>query len=178
MAEEIKKGYTIIPTYILETIFSRNFSKRQIKVLLFMLRFSFGCGSFETTLNSCDFRLTGLRTNVVSVELRKLKELKVIRGIAGSKRVAINPVIGEWIIEQNSLIPGGELSNLVSSLVSKQLRQKTKTVPQKLVLDSEVEANSTLKDILKIFNKNSGIYRRKELEASRRELYEHFKFPR
>src|ERR1700685_4165740 len=55
-----KRGYMLMPNKILEALVTRDFSKRQLKILLLILRMSLGCQRFAMKYENRHFKLCGL----------------------------------------------------------------------------------------------------------------------
>jgi phage replication O-like protein O len=152
--QQIREGYTIMPNKIEEALVTGDFSKRQLKILLVILRMSLGCQSFAMNYENNYFRLAGIYRNVIPGELKKLEAMKVIRIDREKKLIAFNFVTSEWEMIQIGNMNLEKLSALMTRVVSKQIDQKSISMTRTLHSESELTANSVLKYILNIFNKN------------------------
>jgi hypothetical protein len=84
--------YTKIENKILDKILTSNFTKRQLKILLFVIRFSYGLGRKHAVLKKRDFYFAGILPYHVEEELKKL----ILRGV-----VKWNPKLGIFWINRN-----------------------------------------------------------------------------
>jgi hypothetical protein len=86
-------AYTKIENRILDKILTSNFTKRQLKILLFIIRFSYGLGRKPyAVLKKKDFYFAGILPYHVEDELKKL----ILRGV-----VKWNPKLGIFWINRN-----------------------------------------------------------------------------
>ncbi|MEO0242796.1 MAG: replication protein [candidate division WOR-3 bacterium] len=85
-------AYTKIENKILDKILASNFTKRQLKILLFIIRFSYGLGRKYAVLKKRDFSFTGVLPYHVEDELKKL----IVRGV-----IKWNPRLGIFWINRN-----------------------------------------------------------------------------
>jgi len=84
--------YTKVENKILDKILTSNFTKRQLKILLFIIRFSYGLGRKYAVLKKRDFYFAGILPYHVEEELKKL----ILRGV-----VKWNPKLGIFWINRN-----------------------------------------------------------------------------
>jgi hypothetical protein len=84
--------YTKIKNRILDKILTSNFTKRQLKILLFIIRFSYELGRKYAVLKKKDFYFAGILPYHVEEELKKL----ILRGV-----VKWNPKLGIFWINRN-----------------------------------------------------------------------------
>ena len=85
-------AYIKISTRILDKIITSNFTKSQLKILLFIIRFSYGLNRKYAVLKKKDFYFAGVLPYHVEGELKKL----IIRGV-----VKWNPKLGIFWINRN-----------------------------------------------------------------------------
>jgi len=85
-------AYTKIENRILDKILTSNFTKRQLKILLFIIRFSYGLNRKFAVLKKKDFYFAGVSPYHVEAELKKL----VLRGV-----IRWNPQLGIFRINRN-----------------------------------------------------------------------------
>jgi hypothetical protein len=84
--------YTKIENKILDKILTSNFTKRQLKILLFIIRFSYGLGRKYAVLRKRDFYFACILPYHVEDELKKL----ILRGV-----IKWNPKLGIFWINGN-----------------------------------------------------------------------------
>jgi hypothetical protein len=92
-------GYTKFDNPLLEKILTSGFTKRQLKILLLIVRFSSGCQKTYAVLRRNDFAYAGISAYCITDELKKLVKLRVIRWHAARDLVWINPNLGEWAVD-------------------------------------------------------------------------------
>jgi phage replication O-like protein O len=85
-------AYTKIENRILDKILTSNFTKRQLKILLFIIRFSYGLNKPYAVLKKRDFYFAGVLPYHVEDELKKL----ILRGV-----IKWNPKLGIFWINRN-----------------------------------------------------------------------------
>jgi hypothetical protein len=85
-------AYTKIENRILDKILTSNFTKRQLKILFFIIRFSHGLGRKYAVLKKKDFYFAGILPYHVEEELKKL----ILRGV-----IKWNPKLGIFWINRN-----------------------------------------------------------------------------
>ena len=172
-----KRGYMLMPNKILEALVTRDFSKRQLKILLLILRMSLGCQRFAMKYENRHFKLCGLYRNSIPAELAELEKLKVIRIDREKKWIAFNFLVAEWQVVQIGNMDSEKVSKLVKGVVSKQIDSQSVSMTPILHLANELEGDPDLKYILKIFNKNK--LKRYERERKLRDFKENlFRFDR
>ncbi|HVO28761.1 MAG TPA: replication protein [Candidatus Paceibacterota bacterium] len=123
------KGYTRFPHELLEAIISGGFSAREMKVLLVIVRTSYGFHHRYANLRNLDFRMAKLWPSGIALALRKLYIKKVIDvRIEGKERlIGINDPAG-WRGYQNSTADSEKITKMVTSALSKQFKAKTVSV--------------------------------------------------
>ncbi|MEM3423932.1 MAG: replication protein [Nitrososphaeria archaeon] len=72
-------AYTKIENKLLDKISTSNFTKRQLKILLFIIRFSYGLGKKYAVLKKKDFYFTGIFPYHVEDKLKKLIVRSVVK---------------------------------------------------------------------------------------------------
>jgi hypothetical protein len=92
-------GYTKFDNPLLEKILTSGFTKRQLKILLLIVRFSAGCQKTYAVLRRNDFAYAGISPYCITDELKKLVKLRVIRWDPARDLVWINPNLGEWVVD-------------------------------------------------------------------------------
>jgi hypothetical protein len=72
-------GYTKFDNSILEKVLTSNLTKRQLKILLLIVRFSSGCQKNYEVLRKSDYAYAGISPYCVTGELEKLVKLRVVK---------------------------------------------------------------------------------------------------
>jgi hypothetical protein len=85
-------AYIKIENRILDKILISNFTKRQLKILLFIIRFSYGLGRKYAVFKKRDFYFADIPSYHVKDELKKV----IIEGV-----VKWNPKLGIFWINRN-----------------------------------------------------------------------------
>ena len=96
---EIDDGHTKIANELLDAIISRDFSKRQLKIIFFIIRKTYGWNKSEDDISRSQMSdETGLKNPHITTTIQELLELNVI--IVGSgkyaKRYKINKYYDTW----------------------------------------------------------------------------------
>ncbi len=97
-------GYTKFDNSVLEKVVTSNLTKRQLKILLLIIRFASGCQKTYAVLRRNDYTYAGVSPYCITNELEKLVKLRVLRWDARRDMVWINPRLGEWAVDK----PGGK----------------------------------------------------------------------
>lgn len=96
---EIDDGHTKIANELLDAIICSDFSKRQLKILLFIIRKTYGWNKSEDDISRTQIvDETGLKSPHVTTTIQELLELNVIIVSAGkyAKRYKINKYYDTW----------------------------------------------------------------------------------
>ncbi len=99
-------GFTKFDNQLLERILTSKFTRRQIKILLLLLRYSTGYQKTYAVVRKSDFTLAGVSPSAISEELRKLYWLGVIRWDPAKGIIWINQHMDEWTVENVGDNPG------------------------------------------------------------------------
>ncbi len=91
-------GFTKVENKMLEKILTADLSKRQLKILLLVIRFSFGCQKNYCLLKNKNFSYSRVSPYCIKKELEKLIEKEVIKCNPKKEMVWINKNIGEWLV--------------------------------------------------------------------------------
>ena len=86
-----------IPNKILDQIVTSNFTKRQLKILLLIIKSSYGLNMSYAVLNKKDFFHAGVLPYHVEDELKKLVIRGVIKWNPDKKMFWINLCLKEWV---------------------------------------------------------------------------------
>ena len=92
-------GFTKFDNQLLEKVLTSRLTKRQLKILLLILRYSAGYQKTYAVLRKSDFVCAGVPQNSITEELRKLFWLGVIRWDPTRSLVWINPHLDQWAVE-------------------------------------------------------------------------------
>lgn len=94
-------GFTKIDNSILEKILTSDLTKRQLKILFMLVRFSFGCQKDYAVLKNNDFTYSGVSPFCIKKELKKLTDRRVIRWNPGTEIIWINKSLNEWGVDKH-----------------------------------------------------------------------------
>lgn len=119
MASTQTKEFTKVPNELLEAILATNFTKRQQKIILMILRLSYGCGKEYALLRPSDFTVAGVHKNNIKKELQQLAAAGVIT--VEGKHITLNKNHLDW---QLSPIDSG---NRFREILHRNLANKTRT---------------------------------------------------
>lgn len=97
----IMNGFTKIENRLFEKILTSNFTKRQIKILLLIIRFSYGCQKSYAVLKNKDFSYAQVSCYCIKDELRKLVEKRIIRWNPVKDMVWINKNLSVWAVDNS-----------------------------------------------------------------------------
>jgi phage replication O-like protein O len=98
-------GFTKIENKLFEKILTSNFTKRQLKILLLIVRFSFGCQKNYAILKNQDFTYAQVSPYCIKVELMKLIEKRVIERDSEKGMILINKNLNEWTVDNSGNNP-------------------------------------------------------------------------
>jgi len=99
-------GFTKFDNQLLERILTSKFTRRQLKILLLLLRYSIGYQKTYAVVRKSDFALAGVSSAAITEELRKLYWLGVIRWDPAKGIIWINHHMDEWTVENAGDSPG------------------------------------------------------------------------
>ena len=99
-------GFTKFDNQLLERILTSKFTRRQIKILLLILRYSTGYQKTYAVVRKSDFAMAGVSSAAITEELRRLYWLGVIRWDPAKDLIWINLHLDEWTVENVGDIPG------------------------------------------------------------------------
>lgn len=100
---QLENGYTRIANEILEVIYGTNFNATQLKIILCVIRYTYGFGRKSHSLSvSFINKATGISKRYISSELSKLIKNKVLIGVeeytvTKSRKLQLNKNYKEWI---------------------------------------------------------------------------------
>ena len=99
-------GFTKFDNQLLQRILASKFTRRQLKILLLLLRYSIGYQKTYAVLKKSDFTLAGVSPSAITEELRRLYWLGVIRWDPAKGIFWINQHLDEWTVENVGNSPG------------------------------------------------------------------------
>ena len=94
---------TKIENRILEKIITSNFTKRQLKILLFIIRFSFSLNKKYAVFEKKDFFYAEISPYHVESELKKLIIRGVIKWSPDKRKFWINKNLWEWVDKKHKI---------------------------------------------------------------------------
>ena len=95
-------GFTKIDNRILERLITSDLMKRQIKIILLILRLSAGCQKSYALLEKKDFRIAGIDRKHIKREIEKLCSLKILNLDSERKIYWINDA-REWKVKRKDV---------------------------------------------------------------------------
>ncbi|KAF1084946.1 Bacteriophage replication protein O [Sporotomaculum syntrophicum] len=118
MANPQPGEFTRISNKLFEAIILTNFKKRQLNIILLVIRLSYGCGRDYAVLRQADFKIIGIDKSDINKELQLLAECGVLT-VTGN-RVALNKDYDCWRIARAR--PGG--ADSFKQLLRRNLEEK------------------------------------------------------
>ena len=94
-------GFTKIENRIFEKILTSNLTKRQLKILFLIIRFSFGCQKNYAILKNNDFSYAKVSPYCIKDELRTLARTRIIKWNPEKAMVWINNDLSEWLVDNS-----------------------------------------------------------------------------
>lgn len=92
-----RRGFTRFPNDFLEAIYTLDFTDRERRMLLFIIRFTYGCKNRKSIfLTNSDFSIIGIDRSDASKIVRKLMTKKVVEK-KSNRAIGINLRIDEWM---------------------------------------------------------------------------------
>lgn len=157
-------NFTRVPNRILTALITLDLTKRQMKIILLVLRLTYGCQVPWAFYEKKYFRVAGLHRSAIGQELDQLCDMKVLDMDEDRKVVRVNPNRESWQCSQNKNIPADAVPDLVTQMLSKQLKNVSvlRTLPSEKVDeidDSEMEARSVKKLKKGIERKNQEFFK-------------------
>ena len=159
---------------ILEQIMVSDFSKRQLSILLFILRLSWGCGKKEAIIpHQSDFEMVGVGKGHIKAEIDWLIEAKVIT--RDNDCYSFNKDYDCWRISRARAYSQMKVTEMVTLNLSHNQQKVTKTVTERLPKEelsgyqngNNAKANlATSKEILNKYIKNKKEIIKKEKGSS------------
>lgn len=146
----MKIKFTRVPNSILTALITRDLTKRQVKIILLVIRLTYGCQVPWAFYEKKYFRVAGLHRGAIGQELRALVAMQVVAMDTEQKIVRVNPRVELWQCSRNGNIDPDSVPDLIREMLSKQLRNvpALRTLPDdKLdeIDDSEIQTRSVKK---------------------------------
>ncbi|WP_027365088.1 replication protein [Desulfotruncus alcoholivorax] len=123
MANPQPDEFTRISNELFEAIILSNFKKRQLNIILLVIRLSYGCGHKYAILRQADFQLIGIDKSDIKKELNLLVESGVLSISLTGERITLNKDYERWSIPRAQ--PGGQ--DKFKQLLARNLMVKTTT---------------------------------------------------
>jgi phage replication O-like protein O len=92
-------GFTKVDNPLLERVITSRFTKRQLKILLLVIRFSFGYQKTYALLRKNDFSYAGVSPSCIKDELKKLVRMRVLGWDTKKDTFWLNPDLRDWGVE-------------------------------------------------------------------------------
>lgn len=112
-------GFTKLDNDLLRVIFTSDFTKRQLKILLLIIRFSYGYHKGYAVLKKRDFSAAGVSPYCIKDELKKLVQMQVIGSDPSHDALWINEDLSAWAVEG----PGENMRRLARISVNNSLKR-------------------------------------------------------
>jgi len=144
------KGFFKFSNLLFESIiFNNSLSKRQIKILFLIIRFSIGCNRAVARLKPSDFTLVGIYSSDISNELNQLvlKELIVWKREANQMWIT-RKMVSESLQKSNKKFSKLLTRNLVKHSID--IEQNTNNYIKKTLINTnQTDNRNTVKNIYK-----------------------------
>ena len=170
---QLKNGYTKIVNNLLEQFFIRDFSPIQLRILLMLIRFSYGCNKKTAKIKPQNlFNTAYVYEGDIKRELKHLERNKVITCNYEEKIFSLNKNFDEWKISFHKLFDEEKFSKLLHINLSCGLSKNL--VDNKEIetgnADSESTSNLPKESIKKDKeNNNTYIYDNKEIQKKKKD---------
>jgi phage replication O-like protein O len=92
-------GFTKFENQLLEKVLTSQLTKRQLKILLLVIRFSVGYQKDYAVIRQSDFEFAGLSRSCIADELKKLSALRVIQWDIKRSLIWVNPNLQQWRVK-------------------------------------------------------------------------------
>jgi len=142
-------GFTKFPNHILDAIYARRFTARQLRIIAYVMRMTEGCQTRIMRFSNADFQVCGLYKGIIKKELQRLEVQGVVKIDWNEGLISVNTAIWEWKTPQNSNLETDERSNLITKKLSKQLRNGINLITKRADKTSSANENLIRKEIIK-----------------------------
>lgn len=102
-------GFTKFDNELLQKILTTDLTKRQLKILLLIIRFSYGYQKSYAILRKNDFSYAGVSPYCIKEELKKLAKIRVVLWNPENDTLRINPNLPDWQLDKPVKNPGDSL---------------------------------------------------------------------
>ena len=158
----MKVKFTRVPNSILTALITRDFTKRQAKIVLLVVRLTYGCQVPWAFYEKRYFQVAGLHRGTIGQELRRLCERRVLDMDDERKVVRVNPHAEAWQCSRNENIDADSVPDLMREMISKQLRNipVLRTLPDEKLdeIDDFEFASRSLKKLKKEILKKDKLF--------------------
>ena len=124
-------AYTRIANELLETIILTNLKKRQLKIIMLIIRLSYGCGRSYAVLRQADYKITGIDKSDIKQELEQLAGCGILT-ITGD-RVTINRDCDNWRIAPSQQCGADSFKQILKRNLPGKTVGETPTIANELV---------------------------------------------
>ena len=140
---QLKNGYTKIVNNLLEQFFIRDFSPIQSRILLMLIRFSYGCNKKTAKIKPQNlFNTAYVYEGDIKRELKHLERNKVITCNFENKTFALNKNFDEWKISFHKLFDEEKFAKLLHINLSCGLSENLVDNEEMKAGNTDAESNS------------------------------------
>lgn len=140
---QLKNGYTKIVNNLLEQFFIRDFSPIQLRILLMLIRFSYGCNKKTAKIKPQNlFNTAYVYEGDIKRELKHLERNKVITCNFENKTFALNKNFDEWKISFHKLFDEEKFAKLLHINLSCGLSENLVDNEEMKAGNTDTESNS------------------------------------
>lgn len=123
---QLENGYIRIATDLMNEIIRRDFSKRQLAIMHFIIRLSYGCHRKDCIIEKFNlFELAGLNKSDIKKELKFLRECRVLNWDEEAMIFSINKDYEKWQINPSK----GYDKEKINQLVHVNIKKKVSEIP-------------------------------------------------
>jgi len=128
MANPQPDKFTRISNELLEAVLLTNFTKRQLNIILLVIRFSYGCGRKYALLRQSDFGIAGIYKGDVKRELEQLEAADVLH--VDGEKISLNKDHDRWRISPVNTGSRERLKEVLKRNLEEKKVSKTLTEPE------------------------------------------------
>ena len=140
---QLKNGYTKIVNNLLEQFFIRDFSPIQLRILLMLIRFSYGCNKKTAKIKPQNlFNTAYVYEGDIKRELKHLERNKVLTCNFENKTFALNKNFDEWKISFHKLFDEEKFAKLLHINLSCGLSENLVDNEEMKAGNTDAESNS------------------------------------
>ncbi|MFC4402898.1 replication protein [Gracilibacillus xinjiangensis] len=141
---QVEEGYIRIANDLWNEVLRRNFSKRQLNIIYFIWRLSYGTGQKACTIPTLKkFELAGIHKQDIRKELRFLTECAVLDWNEVTMVFAINKDYHQWQITPHTNWDADQFNDLIAV----NIKRKSSAEPAKKVRKLRTPINSKARNI-------------------------------